>query len=350
MSRPWPSAVAIAVNPSLHPAHAPYSVVPIKPHPTPLFAVTVIFNPQRYLSRYRLYKAFAKHMADGGTQLLTVEIAFGDREFEVTELGNPWHLQLRTKSNLWHKERALNLGFARLTQLVPDWKFGAWIDADITFYRPDWAQETIHMLEHHPVVQMFGVAANMDPQGYRQWCCESAFRQFVEKRIGSGTDFYGKGVGGHPGLAWACTRSAFETMGGLIDFCPAGGGDTYMANALRGYWQKGDSNHKTITEFSPEFVREVNTWADRVAAFKQNVGYVHGTVAHHWHGNSFQRGHKIRWDALMKHQFNPRRDLEPDAQGLYRWTGNKPELEGIIQGSFIHRNEDSVDVIRGQQT
>jgi hypothetical protein len=340
------------VNPSaallqpVPPAHAPNSVIPIHPHPGRLFVVTVVFNPHRYLSRYRLCRTFAKQMQDGGAQLLTVEIALGDRPFEVTEAGNPWHLQLRTKSNLWHKERALNLGFQKLTHMVPDWKFGAWIDADITFYRQDWAQETVHMLEHHPVVQMFGVAANMDPQGYKQWDCESAFRTFVEKRINSGTDFYGSGVGGHPGLAWACTREAFDTMGGLIDWCPAGGGDTYMANALRGFWQKGDSHHKTILEFSPEFVGLLNVWADRVAVFRQNMGYVHGTVAHNWHGNSFQRGHKIRWDALQKYKFNPIRDLETDATGLYRWTGNKPEMAGIIVGSFTQRNEDSIDVIR----
>jgi hypothetical protein len=330
----------------LPPAHAPHSVIPIKPHPETLYVVTVIFNPFRYLSRYRLYKAFAKHVEDGGAKLLTVEIALGDREFEVTDPADQWNIQLRTNANLWHKERALNIGFNRLAQLVPEWKFGAWIDADIVFYRHDWAQETIQMLEHHAVVQMFGVAANMDPQGYRQWDCESAFREFVEKRIRSGCDFYGAGSGGHPGLAWAARRDALDTLGGLIDWCPAGGGDTYMANALRGYWQKGDSNHKTILEFSPEFVAKCGHWAKRADLLKQNVGYVHGTVAHNWHGNSFQRGHKIRWDALMKHRFNPHTDIVMATNGLWDWAGNKPEMQGIIEGSMRQRNEDSIDVMR----
>lgn len=62
------------------------------------------------------------------------------------------NLQLRTSHEIWLKENSLNLGFARLP---PDWKYAAWIDADVTFARPDWACETVHQLQHNPVVQMW---------------------------------------------------------------------------------------------------------------------------------------------------------------------------------------------------
>jgi hypothetical protein len=50
----------------------------------------------------------------GGSDLYTAEVAFGERHFEVTEAGNPRHLQLRTTSEIWHKENALNLLIQRL--------------------------------------------------------------------------------------------------------------------------------------------------------------------------------------------------------------------------------------------
>ena len=73
-----------------------------------LYGITVIFNPHGFKSRINLYKDFAPYVEWCGVKLLTVEIAFSDRDFEVTDADNPWHLQLRTNDVLWHKERALN--------------------------------------------------------------------------------------------------------------------------------------------------------------------------------------------------------------------------------------------------
>ena len=61
-----------------------------------LHVVTCLTNPVRYQSRYRLYRDFAKHIEDRGVPLYTVECAFGDRPFEITDAGNPRHLQLRS--------------------------------------------------------------------------------------------------------------------------------------------------------------------------------------------------------------------------------------------------------------
>ena len=42
----------------IHAAHAPYSVVGMKPFPDKLYVITPINNPERYLSRWRLFRAF----------------------------------------------------------------------------------------------------------------------------------------------------------------------------------------------------------------------------------------------------------------------------------------------------
>lgn len=146
----------------LSPAHAPHSVVPIHPFPDVLHVVTVISNPARYLSRYRLYRQFEKHMADSGAILHTVELAFGGREFEITEAGNPNHTQLRTNQQLWFKENLMNIGISRLPA---DANYIATIDADLTFVKTDWVQETLHQLQHAPIVQLFSEVSNLSPNG-----------------------------------------------------------------------------------------------------------------------------------------------------------------------------------------
>lgn len=92
--------------------------------PTPklrrqLAFVTALSNPARYETRYKLYRKFAKHIEQGlGQRLVTVECQLGDRPFEVTQKDNPDHIQVRSNSELWHKENMLNIAMSRLPTSV----------------------------------------------------------------------------------------------------------------------------------------------------------------------------------------------------------------------------------------
>src|SRR5678809_704271 len=93
----------------------------------PLYVITTIFNAPRFRVRWKLYQDFKYWVEQSpAAKLYTVEVAFGDRAF-VTEPG-PTTLQLRTTDELWLKERSLNLLAQRLP---PDWKYVAWMDADV---------------------------------------------------------------------------------------------------------------------------------------------------------------------------------------------------------------------------
>ena len=81
--------------------------------PDRLYVVTAVSNPARYASRYRLYRAFEKHIKDGGAILTTVEMAYGDRPFEVTSSDDHQHVQVRGRQELWYKENLLKIGIAR---------------------------------------------------------------------------------------------------------------------------------------------------------------------------------------------------------------------------------------------
>ena len=68
------------------------------------YVVAVMTNPERFNTRARLFREFMERMNKYGVNLFVVEGAFGEREFEVTDPSNPWHIQIRTESELWHKE------------------------------------------------------------------------------------------------------------------------------------------------------------------------------------------------------------------------------------------------------
>jgi len=124
-------------------------------------------------------------VAEAGAVLYVVEVAFGDRDFVLTQADNPHHIQLRTWHELWLKERAINLGVAHLTRQVPDWGKVAWIDGDCHFARYDWANETLHLLEHYPIVQMWSelLAEYKGPLLFGEFSIADAFFAPVVMRL-----------------------------------------------------------------------------------------------------------------------------------------------------------------------
>src|ERR1043166_1797005 len=132
----------------------------------PLDVLVPVFNSARYRNRWKHYEDFITMAERTSVRLWTVEIAFGGREFAVTRNGNPRHLRLRTSSELWHKERSQNLLLQYALSQQPDIKYIAFVDPDITFIRHDWADETLHALQHYDVVQMWREAYDLDDNGH----------------------------------------------------------------------------------------------------------------------------------------------------------------------------------------
>lgn len=306
-----------------------------------LYVITVVFNPIGFKSRYKLYRDFKPYMEFSGVKLLTVEIAFGHRPFQITTPTNPWNLQIRTQHELWHKEGGINAGFKHLLSMVPNAKYVAWIDADVRFTNPNWAKDTIRALDRFHIVQPFSEAINLNAKYERMWHVSSSLKHYHDKLGYDQHPPLPKSYlcGGHPGLAWAARADVFNNLGGLMDFCIAGSGDTHMLNALLGdvtlFYRKG---------MTPQFKQALEEWAAKADSHvKQNIGYVNGICYHYWHGRSEQRGYEKRWDIINYHQFDPYKDIVRQPSGLYGWVGNKPKLVYDLRKSMSERNEDAVD-------
>jgi hypothetical protein len=319
-----------------------------------LHVCTMISNPVRYASRYRLFDAFKAQNDGEHICHWTVEVAYGDRPFAVTDPNNPRHLQLRTKSELWHKENALNLLFAHVLRMAPEAEYFAWVDADVTFARPDWAYETIQQLQHFQVVQMFSHCLDLGPKyqpvgtmknswAWMYYNEPAPVKTAKAGQMKTANGYYGTSKCGywHPGFAWAARRGALNSLGCLLDRCIVGSADWHMAAALI-----GQAEQTLSRQLQPAYKREVLEWQERaVALVRGNIGYVDGLLAHHWHGRKVDRHYSDRWRILVDNQYDPELDLKRDIQGLYQLTDRSQALRDDIRTYFRSRNEDSIDLI-----
>lgn len=331
-----------------HPSHA---VIGITPFPNKLYVVTMLSNPLRWRSRYRNYWSFQRQVADAGAELLTVEVAYGDRPFEITSPDNPMDLQLRTGDELWHKENAINLGIQRLTTGA---NYIAWIDADVTFQRPDWAQETMQLLQHYDFIQMFSHAHDIN-QNHVVVTTHTGFMfQYLDGLVTPGIggpahpmpDQYGsggysgiaKGFGyWHPGFAWAARRAALDKVGMLIDFAILGSADWHMARALIGT-AAGTLPHGLHQNYKDA----VMEWQARAELhIRRNVGYMDGSIYHAYHGKKENRHYNTRWKFLTHSKFNPSSDIKKDWQGLWQLREDNPMLRDGLRVYNRLRHEDS---------
>jgi hypothetical protein len=320
--------------------------------PSELHVVAVVHNPLRFRSRHGLFREFAQRCEQAEVTLHVIEAAFGDRYHDHVEDGVDRHVLLVQNQELWIKESMINVGFSRLPA---DWKYAAWIDGDVSFARLDWAQETIHQLQHFRVVQMFQTAVDLGPDGEVM----QVFNGFGYSMIAGLPDpLEGTPNGGyyhhastqsvpggatrkfwHPGFAWAIRRDTFDAMGGLIDWAILGSADHMMAQAWIG------KVHRAVAPgVHPNYARHAQIFQERCEeAVRRDVGYVPGTLLHWWHGKKRDRRYVDRWEILKRHAYDPERDIRRDHQGLVQLTRPGERMRDDLRGYFRARNEDSID-------
>lgn len=327
-------------------------------------------NPFRWQTRRELANDFRRHMRQSPNVVLHMgELAYGNRPHEVTDQAHdPNDVQLRTQHELFHKENIQN----RVVSSFPSgWQYGACIDADFHFSRHDWALEAIHQLQHYDFVQLFssytdlsgktygtaqqpmrvtpGFAYNYIQNGYQ---LPDGFANGGWRKSGVDLGYYGAVAGvkrgvGATGGAWAFRRSAFETVGGLLDICILGHGDWFMTFGLVG--EEAPDMH--IDGYSDDYRNQILGWQRNAARIKKNIGYVDCFAVHHFHGSKLRRGYATRDTILVGHKFAPTTDLKRDWQGIYQLnSSDKPALRDAIRQYFISRNENDPNLYGNEKT
>jgi len=295
-----------------------------------LHVIMVISNPCNFRKRILLAREFIERMEfEEDIILYIVELAYNNEPYYVTEENNPRHLQLRGKTLLWHKENMINIGIRKL--LPPDWKAVAWIDADVEFDSPFWAQSALKILNgSRDIIQLFSHCIDMDQHKYAMRVFQSFGFQYskgLKYTIGSVNYF-------HPGYAWAMTRKAYERMGGLYEYGILGSGDFNMALCLIG---KGI---ETVNR------GECESYKQSVLDYESNIkrlriGYVPGIIRHYYHGNKSNRKYQTRWKILIEYGYDPAKHVTKDEQGLLVPTKSCPrQMLKEIHEYFFSRNED----------
>lgn len=307
-----------------------------------LYVIVPVFNPQRYRSRWKLYKDFEHYvLSNDEAHLVTVECSFGCRSDVIEEHPSPKHtvIRLQTTSEIWHKEAMMNIAISRLPR---DWKYVATVDGDVQFMRPDWVGETIQQLQHYNIVQMFEVAMDLD-SNYVPFSMSTGF---VHDWIHGVPDHdcysskWRRPNAWHTGYAWAYTRQSITDLGGLIDWAILGSADNHMARCLIGEWEKS-VNYRVHKEYK----EMLKVWQERAEKYiRRNIGYVKGGLLHYFHGAKVNRRYKDRWQILVNNKFQPSLDLKKDWNGLYQLTDRNFNLKKEIQEYFKQRDEDNTDM------
>jgi hypothetical protein len=367
----------------------------------PLFAVVPYFNPWRWKSRVKLTQRAIKHFHDSGAVVVLVEVGFNRRELVFAESGldgmtadcgihgefKHKYIGLHSKDELWLKENAINVG---VQSLPHNWQQVCWLDSDIHFVRPNWVGEAIHKLQHgttsgRAFIQMFSHARDVGPnyellsQDYphaeglgfvRAWkdgvlkstltpeviADMKALGQdiLVKKNIDQASTDLKKLAGDlgftyylgrvFPGLAWACTRPAWEAVGGLFDAAIWGGGDWHMAHALI---EKTEGMMRN--DLHRNYKKLVNQWYQRCRThIRQNILVMDGTVIHYWHGRKTDRGYNAKHALLADMGFDPLRHLTRDSQGLWQLHDDRSTTYVKLRDTFrtvaYERNEDGIEI------
>jgi len=313
-----------------------------------LHVVVPYYNPFQWASRLRLHNEFMAWISGSGCQVYVVELTLGAHDHQVTQAGNPRHLQLRVDRAMpWVKENLINIGLRRLVPTGAE--FVAWVDGDVRLENPHWATDTLHELQHAKVVQLFSECVDVGPSYQllpQEGGAKDVFRVgFVKHFLEHGdpanpaADDYATA---HCGFAWAARReflAAIDPHDPLIDYSLVGSADWQMAWAFVGHAEYGCHG-----QMSDGYTRRVMQFGRKCDLhLRGDISYVPGLLRHHFHGRKKNRQYTGRWDLVTKEGFDPDYDLTYDREGIIMLTDRNPRLPLLLRAYGRNRDEDSID-------
>lgn len=265
----------------------------------PLTAIVPYFNfrhnPQLRINLFRVIRQLAREKVP----YLIAELALKSDPFEIRLA----HIQARTSSILWQKERLINLAFARCKT-----PFVAWIDGDVLL-PPGWASRTVSLLENGGVCQLFDKMIHLDRNGQPTQLFEGA-ASFHSRNPDS--------LQGSPGGAWAAPTAIIQSIG-IYDRAGCPSNDLLWFYAVI----RNPKQPECLGECAFE---HYESWKRRVSDQISHITYIEQTAHHLFHGACQHRNYQNRDQIPRKHQFDPMQDLRLNEFGAYEWNSEKPKF------------------------
>lgn len=306
-----------------------------------LYCIIPYFNYCKTEKRRKLFLEFIERYKNiDNLKIIVAEACYVDHEFDLPEEidGIFQHDAYYIKHMIWIKE---NLIINTMNKLPSDWKYVAWIDADITFLNTNWVNDTINELNKNNIIQLFQSVINLGPNGETIKLDQG----FVNKYKTGGKEYNKLHKYGfwHPGYAWAMNRDIYnkfiaKNSKPLIDFGILGSGDHHMSLAYIGLAEISYPNN-----ISDEYKMKVNKYQKISKEIGVSLGFINGTIIHHWHGSLKNRKYVERWKILTSNQFDPDTDIRYTNNIIEFTEYGKRFIEPIIE-YFNGRQEDSADL------
>lgn len=271
--------------------------------------ITTYFNPCKYKSKIKNYTAFKECMKKSGAELITMELARDDSDFEIEG-----SVRFKGNSFMWQKENLIIKGM----DLIDDDVF-AWIDCDVIFEEKDWVKKTLNELERSDVVQLFDTVTLMDRRGAATKTFKSAIHEFMKNPNFS----KGHPNQGHPGFAFAGKKKKVEfymnnfVFSKDVIFCSSLTHDYWTIES----WDIGNTLKKNIV-----------MWCE-----SKNIefSFVDTRISHLWHGSWENRQYQKRMEIIRTH--GHKIELK---DGLY--CCDDKETNECLEFFFRQRREDEI--------
>jgi len=299
-----------------------------------LAVVSCYFNPLNYKSRLENYKIFRESITKTKVRFLTVELAFGEDSFHLSEF--PEVLKIRTNKDniMWQKERLLNIGIKKL--IDEGYQKIAWLDADIVFDNPSWPEMISKCLDEENLCQVFSSVYRDENSnnvikyiGSARYQKEKNKLSIEESRCGFG---------------WAAKTEILKKclLYDKIIASPEADALIFLGSFFSDdKKKKGILNSDVISRLNPELRKDYISWAEEWGRLIEGkVGYIKTDIHALYHGDIRDRNYQNSSQIYKKYNFNPKKDLEIRPEGCYSLEDSKQEMRDEIKKYFISRNED----------
>jgi hypothetical protein len=307
-----------------------------------LWAITAYFNPMHWRRRRENYRAFRHSLR---LPLAAVELGY-DGQFDLAAGDADILVQFSAGDVMWQKERLLNLALAAVPPHVD--KVVA-IDSDVIFARDDVWPEVNQALDEAPLLHPFSQVYYLPPDHALDFL-------LIEQTVPACLGFGALRAQGHStlalcnpdwrnpndlppvsyGLAWAFRRDLFAERG-FYDPWIIGGGTRVHCFAAGGH----ANDAADAMRFTRPMRVHFRAWAEGFHGdVRDTWGFLPGAIAHLWHGTTGGRKFRQRYADFAAFDFDPVADVALDANGVWRWSSDKPAMHDYLRHYFAGRQED----------